>query len=271
MDSSIISSSASLLDLLKSLTGVLASVLAIVGALASTRSAQVLKDRINDNAGIKRRFNDEKLQKQADLEDDVHTFNMRYGLGIETPQAMHKIHTWAQRHRLRLIDLRKARPYFNPNNLEFKIPADRKSRWNSLGAVVLVILCLVAIVFLANPFAWISIKKTGTQMWARPGEAYSFNSPLPSMLKVDHAWKVSVGECLLVPAEFPLGSQWDKDVACYLISGQRDKDLRSAVAAQRLGALSLLIVLTIPSVPFTLEFRRKKAARQLKNLVNERS
>lgn len=70
MDSSIISSSASLLDLLKSLTGVLASLLAIVGALASTRSAQVLKDRINDNAGIKRRFNDEKLQKQADLEDD---------------------------------------------------------------------------------------------------------------------------------------------------------------------------------------------------------
>lgn len=268
MESSIISSSASLLDLLKNITGILVTVLAFVSALASTRSSQILRDRMNDSAGIKRRFNDEKLQKHAELEDDVHTFNMRYRLGVETPTAMHKILAWAQKYRVRLVDLRKTRPYFCPNTLQFNIPTESVSKWAWLWPVMLGILLLLALACLANPYALIKVKKTGTQMWARPAEAYSVNSPVEGMLGFERAWKVSNGTCLLVTADYPLGDPWDKKVTCDLISGRRDEYLLSATAAQRQGGLAMLIALTIPVVPFVLERRRKNAARRLKRLVD---
>lgn len=222
-----------------------------------------------DNAGIKRKFNDERLQKNADLEDDVHTFNIRYKLGIRSPKAMYKLNAWAQRYQVQFSDVRRALPYFCTNSLTFKIPAENRSNLKWFMPILLGVLYAIAISCLVNPYASITVKKTGTLMWVRPGEAHSFNSPLPNSWGGAGAWTTSKPECLLVASDYPVGNNWDKDVACNLIMGRHDKYLKSAVSAQRQGATSLLVGLTIPVVPFLLAQRRKANAKRLKQTVDE--
>src|ERR1700712_2686651 len=84
-----------------------------------TESLFIIKNRMLDLLGTKHTFADEKLKKHQQQELDLHHFNFKFQLNVKTPYAMDKLLNWSERHGIRLNDIKKARPHFNPTNQSF--------------------------------------------------------------------------------------------------------------------------------------------------------
>ena len=260
MEANLISSLSQSVDAFQKITGFVVAVGTFASVWISTRSTQALRDRMHDKAGTKRKFNDARLQKQAELEDDLHSFNIRYRLGIQTTSAMFDIHLWAQMYDINLHDARKARPHFRPNTLEPHLPANGhpgRRKAAIFGVLIVVVIGLSATV---NPFALITINKTQTRMWATNEAAYS----ALSFLSADDSWKLDRHLCLLVKSKYPLPDLWDKQVACSLISGRHDDYIGSAVTAQRFGGLCMIVMAFTVGLGYWEDRRRVRFARYLR-------
>lgn len=260
MEANLISSLSQSVDALQKITGFVVAIGTFVSVWISTRSTQVLKDGMHDKAGTKRKFNDARLQKQAELEDDLHSFNIRYRLGIHTAKAMVDIHLWAQMYDINLHDARKARPHFRPNTLELHVPGDGPPWRRKMAIFSVLIVAVVGLSAAINPFALITVNKTQTRMWVTNEAAYS---ALDS-LSANDSWKLDRHLCLLVKSKYPLQDPWDKQVACSLISGRHDDYIGSAVTAQRFGGLCMIVMASTAGLGYWEDRRRVRFARHLR-------
>lgn len=226
-----------------------------------TESLFIIKNRILDLLGTKHNFAHEKLKKHQQQELDLHHFNFKFQLNVKTPYAMDKLLNWSERHGIRLNEIKKARPHFNPTNQSFKIPKPRFVKTFATATTV-----LAALIFLAihTPnAALIKVNQTGQWFWVSQNKASSFTSFLPEPLQAADAWKINAGDCLLNQTTAPLSDAWDKKVICYLLLDNEKGYAERTVREQKILAWVLSLPWLLVPISVFQGIRRRRHAEAL--------
>ncbi|MBD9439410.1 DUF6216 family protein [Pseudomonas sp. PDM04] len=223
-----------------------------------TESLSIIRNRISDLIGIKHSFSHEKLKKHQQQELDLEYFNFKFKLNVKTPYAMDKLITWADRSGVRLNEIKRARPYFNPTEQTFKIPQPKFTK-----TFIVMVLLFAALVFSAiyTPNAALfKVNKTGQWFWVTDSHAFSFTSYLPQSLHASNSWEMSTGNCLLDNTPAPLSSEWDKQVICSLLLDNQKGRVAKTIGEQKILAWTFSLPwLLVPLAVLQGSHRRRYA------------
>ena len=213
-----------------------------------TRSFFFVVYRIQSLVGGAQAFHDERVQKHWKSFEDMHRANLWFGLKLNSSRAMHQLFAWMDRHNISVSEISRAVHFFDTNKLVFTFPKNwyLKLDLTSRCAMAL-ILIFGAFVFTASDDALLYVKKTHTLFWAGSGHANSAGYPITSYFDSGNGWHLSDDYCLFTSSPAPLIEEWDKQVICHLVLGNRDDYIKGAVDTQRLLGW-LLIVLSAYSV-----------------------
>lgn len=234
------------------------SALYIIYICTITESLSIIRNRISDLIGMKHSFNHEKLKKHQQQELDLDYFNLKFKLNVKTPYAMDKLIAWADRSGVRLNEIKRARPYFNPTEQTFKIPQPKFVK--TLTVIVLLFAALVFFAIYTPSAALFKVNKTGQWFWVADSHAFSFTSYLPQSLHVSGSWKMSTGNCLLDNTSAPLSNEWDKKVVCYLLLDNQKGQVAKTIREQKILAWTFSLPwLLVPLAVLQGSHRRRYA------------
>jgi hypothetical protein len=223
-----------------------------------TESLSLIRNRLSDLIGNKHSFNHEKLKKHQQQELDLDHFNFRFKLNVKTPYAMDKLVSWAERSGVRLNEIKKARPYFDPTNQIFKIS---KPKFVKTFTAIVVVLSLVMFFAIHTPNAALfKVNKTGQWFWVANNHAFSFTSYLPQSFHMSDSWQMSKGNCLLDKTAAPLTDIWDKKVICYVLLDNLKGHVGQTIKEQKILAWTLFLPLLLVPLAVLQGSRRRRYA-----------
>jgi hypothetical protein len=195
----------------------------VIFVLIRTRSFFFVLYRIQSLVGGAQAFHDERVQRHWKSFEDMHRLNLWFGLNLRSSRAMHQLFAWLDRHNISVGEISRSVPYFDTNTLQFTFPKKWHLKldltWRSVSASVVF---LVACVFGASDYALLYVKKTHTAFWVGSGQAYSAGYPISSRFAEGGGWHVRDDYCLFTDTSEPLQEDWDKQVICHLVLGNRD-------------------------------------------------
>jgi hypothetical protein len=244
-------------------------VLLIGFVLFRTRSLFFVFYRIQSLIGGAQAFHDERVQRHWKSFEDMHRLNLWFGLNLTSSRAMHQLFAWLDRHNVSVGEIARSLPYFNPNTLQFTFP----KRWVvkldlSWRAVVASVVFLIAGVFGATDYALLYVKKTHTLFWVGSGHAYSADYPISSLFENGGSWHIRDDYCLFTDAPDPLHEEWDKQVICHLVLGNRDDYIQEAMQSQKWSsAVFFVLFLFIAVPPLRMAVKRQQALSVQKRIV----
>lgn len=243
--------------------------LLVIFVLWRTKSPFFFLYRIQSLIGGTTAFNDPRLQKHWKSYADKNHLNLWFGLGLKSSRAMHQLTSWLHRHSMTLDDVSRAVPYFNTNKLNFTFPSKRVLRFRKISIpVVAVLFVLTGALFTVPDSALLWIKKTHTLFWVNSEYAYSPINQITEFWGFETGWKIDNHYCLFKDDIAPLAEQWDKDVICYLVLGNRMDYVDEALQSQKYLGIYLLVVALIGSFG-TLYLRSKMIhAREMDAKIN---
>lgn len=229
--------------------------------LFRTRSLFFVFYRIQSLIGGAQAFHDERVQRHWKSFEDMQRLNLWFGLNLTSSRAMHQLFAWLDRHNVSVGEIAKSVPYFDPNTLQFSFPKPWVVKvglaWRSIFASIAF---LIAGAFGGSDYALLYVKKTHTLFWVGSGQAYSAGYPISSLLVNGGGWHVRGDHCLFTDTPEPLREEWDKQVICHLVLGNRDDYIQEAMQSQRwASAIFFVLFLFIAIPPLRLAAKRQQA------------
>ncbi|MDD1965910.1 DUF6216 family protein [Pseudomonas putida] len=205
----------------------------VVFVLLRTRSLFFVFYRIQSLIGGAQAFHDERVQRHWKSFEDMQRLNLWFGLNLTSSRAMHQLFAWMDRHNLSVGEISRSMTFFDANRLEFIFPKNWYLKldliWRSSA---LVILGFGAIMFSWSDYALLYVKKTHTLFWVAGGHAYSAGYPISSYFVDGGSWHLRDDYCLFTNAIAPLAEEWDKQVICHLVLGNREDYVQDAIQNQ---------------------------------------
>ncbi|WP_281881470.1 DUF6216 family protein [Pseudomonas atacamensis] len=235
---------------------------------AVTESLSIIRNRLSELVGSKHSFKHEQLRKQQEQEQDLDHFNIKHRLNVRSPYAMHQLIIWADRHGVRLGEIKKARHFFNPSERTFNISQSRFANPLALVTLLFAITLFLAI-YLPNA-ALFKVNKTGQWFWVTKNQAFSFTAYLPKPLNTSDAWIINKGNCLLDHTKAPLSNDWDKKVICYLLLDNHKGHVSKTILEQKLLAWTLSLPMLLVPLAVWQGNRRRRFATELQRRTQKK-
>ncbi|MGC8117369.1 DUF6216 family protein [Metapseudomonas otitidis] len=223
----LISKPIQLLDILKWSTPFIFFFCAFVFIRLRTGSAGFILHRLWALLGGKKDFLNPKLQKEASKLDDFEKIKYMTGIRFHNFASVTTTLAWLKRHEIGLEELIRVRSYFDPKKNSLRSP---KLKWRRFFSKITVSFFFASalLIFVASygP-AWLSVKKTGTNLWV---------SQDATQIKSSKGWTLTSKDCLTKNIELEKDdspSAFDQKVACDLLtSEEKEKTIKSVISEQ---------------------------------------
>lgn len=201
---------------------------------ARAGSAGFFHDRLWRLLGGKKDYQCASLQAESDKLSDHEKFI--YNTGIRF-QSLHKIAEtlkWLDAQKIGIEEVVRAKAFFNPKDLTFRKPKlNRYGYAHSLSIWLIVAFTTIFALFSA-PYALLSIKKTGTIIWASTSTVRSWNG---------YSWEVVAADCSGGAIATLDLDPHDEKVVCELFTkNEISAYLDSAMMTQKLTGLTLWVL-----------------------------
>lgn len=193
---------------------------------ARAGSSDFLHDRLWRILGGKKSFHNQEFANELEKVSDHEKFNYKTGIRFPSHRKAEETLSWLRQKDIGLEELIKIRTYFNQKEISIRQPSLKT--YNFFWKLAVTFFIITSLVFLASwpPAALLTIKKTGTMIWASEDSVSSLNI-------LD--WKITPELCH--QKESPI-NEHDYGVACQILEDQSRKEfLNKSIMTQRLTGL----------------------------------
>ncbi len=200
---------------------------------ARAGSAGFLHDRLWRLLGGKKDYNDAVLQNEYDRLSDHEKFNYSTGIRFPSQAKISETLAWLHEHKIGLEEVVRVKRFFDAKSVSFKKPWTRTRKAVSLVTIFLFLCATLVFLLSALPTALLTVKKTGTVIWASPSIVTAWNG---------YSWRVQSSSCVDGKIEGLQLNAYDEKVICEILTEDNDKYLKSSMLNQKLAGFSVWVL-----------------------------
>jgi hypothetical protein len=221
-------------DLIAGVSTVILFLFAFLYVRGRAGSAVFLLDRLWRILGGKKDFHDPSLQDEHHRLSDFEKYNYSRGIRFQSYKKIEKTRLWLQEHDIGIEELVRVKGYFNCKDISIKAPNIVAHKILNRVTFTMFLVGALFTLLAQAPLAILTIKKTGTVIWASTTEVRSWDGL---------TWKVTPDDC--AKGNVFLGDH-DKKVVCDIFI---EKDVESALEEAMLSQ-KLLAIFTWAMIGF---------------------
>lgn len=202
---------------------------------ARAGSAGFLHDRLWRMLGGKKEYYDPILKNEYDRLSDHEKFNYNTGIRFSSQAKILEVLAWLKEREIGLEEVVRVRGFFDVNNIKFIKPRTRTRNAVSLVTILLFLCATLIFIISSLPAALLTIKKTGTPIWASPSIVTALNG---------YDWRVKSSDCAGGEIEGSKLQIHDQNLICEILTGKEanKKHLESFIVTQRLTGFSIWVL-----------------------------
>lgn len=213
-------------DLIAGVSTVILFLFAFLYVRGRAGSAVFLLDRLWRILGGKKDFHDPSLQDEHHRLSDFEKYNYSRGIRFQSYKKIEETRLWLQEAGIGIEELVRVKGYFNSKDISIRLPNILAHKILNRTTLTMFLAGAVLTSIAQVPAALLTIKKTGTVIWASTSEVRSWDGL---------SWKVTPDDC--AKGNVPLNDH-DKKVVCEILTGAGvESALKEAMVSQRLLAI----------------------------------
>jgi len=239
-------------DLIAGVSTVILFLFAFLYVRGRAGSAVFLLDRLWRILGGKKDFHDPSLQDEHHRLSDYEKYNYSRGIRFQSYKKIEETRVWLQEHDIGIEELVRVKGYFNSTDISIKTPSIIAHRIVNRVTLTMFLVGALFVMAAQVPLALLTIKKTGTVIWASTTEVRSWDGL---------SWKVNPDDC--AKGNVPL-SDHDKKVVCDIFTEDGvEAALEEAMISQRLLAIFIWFMIGFLAFMAAREYLIAKQALEL--------
>jgi hypothetical protein len=209
-----------------------------------------LIERIWRLIGGSKEFKDESLNAHWMEIRDLESFKYKTGIRFANYKKLRETLDWLDRNDISLVELIKVRRYFDPKEVRMRDPQlEKKKAWYLVPLLPLLLLVFLFFLVAIPDHAFLTVKESGTKMWANAESARSFDG---------YSWVVTSADCGVPTVQV---SDGDKQLICELFGSRESQDfVKAVVRSQKALGLSFMAICLFFFLWAIFTFERMKEA-----------
>lgn len=228
---------------------------AVLYVRARAGSAGFFHDRLWRLLGGKKDYQCQSLQAESNKLSDHEKFTYNTGIRFQSIQKTEEALTWLASQNIGIEEVVRAKVFFNPKDLSFRKPKLNHYSYAHNFSIWLIVVFTIIFATFSAPYALLTIKKTGTVIWASTSAIKSWNG---------YSWEIVASDCIDgAIAKLSLDPHDEKVVCEFFTKSDISAYLDSAMLTQKLTGFLLWVLSGIFSLFVTRLFGIAKIADDL--------
>ncbi|EPH1498398.1 DUF6216 family protein [Pseudomonas aeruginosa] len=201
---------------------------------ARAGSAGFFHDRLWRLLGGKRDYQCPVLQAESDKLSDHEKFTYNTGIRFQNRHKIEETLQWMETQKIGIEEVVRAKAFFDPRDLSFRKPKLNRYRYLHNLSIWLVVAFTITFALFSVPYALLSIKQTGTIIWASTSTVKSWNG---------YSWEATAADCKDEEIPTLILDAHDQKVICEILSKpELSAYLESAMQTQKLTGLLIWLL-----------------------------
>lgn len=201
---------------------------------ARAGSAGFFHDRLWRLLGGKRDYKCPALQAESDKLSDHEKFTYNTGIRFQSHDKIEEALKWMETQNIGIEEVVRAKAFFDPRNLSFRKPKLDRYRYLHNFGIWLIVVFTITFALFSAPYALLSIKQTGTIIWASVSTVRSWNG---------YGWEVFATDCKDEAISTLTLDPHDEKVICEILSKpELSTYLDSAMLTQKMTGLLIWLL-----------------------------
>ncbi|UUY07732.1 DUF6216 family protein [Pseudomonas sp. J452] len=247
-------------DLIAGVSTVIFFLFAFLYVRGRAGSAVFLLDRLWRVLGGKKDFHDPSLQDEHHRLSDFEKYNYSRGIRFQSYKKIEEARLWLQERDIGMEELVRVKSYFNSNDVSIRAPRIISHKLLNRAMLVMFLFGAAVTAIAQAPAALLTIKKTGTVIWASTSEVRSWDGL---------SWRVTADDCVSGNVHL---DEHDKKVVCDILTEDGvESVLKEAMLSQRILAIFIWAMIGLLAYVAAREYSIARQALELHKRALENS